>query len=502
VFVNNRDESGIAMITAVLISSIVLALGLVSVQLSFHNLDQSALDRKRVVSVDAAEAGLDDTIRQIQSSAVAALLCRVSGTLNGSSYQVTIDYYRNYPPTRLDIDSPLRCLPLSVDPAGARITATGDTPSRQFGRRKLQSQVRLTPILGGANQAIFSQGSINLRNNLTLTGQNGNDADVYTNGDFYCDNSPTVSGSVLAPRGHIVINGSCQVKNNAWAGGDPGLARVCPGSANSPLDVQASGGEVCDYSNSAVGHDVISSKSYVLLIKAGSDVNNNATAGTRVCQNTSLCRGRVARTVTQGLIQNPPAGLPLLPPFIYDASLWTGQTPPYVITELACNRAAAAIASLAPRISRPTVFHVTGCTQTSAATAGIAFTNNVSFNQDAAIVVDGSISFLNHVDLSATSGTHSLRIIVPSLDRTHCTDTYPPNITARNLVAFDNLPVFVYSPCTVTWENHGANAAGQVFGGTVNISNNFSMQYMPIFVPGFGQITGHKVDIAYKREIA
>ena len=52
-------EEGMAMVTALLVSMIVLMISLSLVQLSVHNSTTSASDRDRVQSVNAAEAGVN-----------------------------------------------------------------------------------------------------------------------------------------------------------------------------------------------------------------------------------------------------------------------------------------------------------------------------------------------------------------------------------------------------------------------------------------------------------
>ena len=61
--------------------------------------------------------------------------------------------------------------------------------------------------------------------------------------------------------------------------------------------------------------------------------------------------------------------------------------------------------------------------------------------------------------------------------------------------------VFFYTPCSATMRNQNA-FAGQVMATDVSIENNFEMNYKPVLVPGSGEITGFKQDIAYVREDA
>ena len=40
-----------------------------------------------------------------------------------------------------------------------------------------------------------------------------------------------------------------------------------------------------------------------------------------------------------------------------------------------------------------------------------------------------------------------------------------------------------------------------VYGGTVNIKNQFNMTYLPFYIPGAGGVSGYQSEVAYKREI-
>ena len=73
--------------------------------------------------------------------------------------------------------------------------------------------------------------------------------------------------------------------------------------------------------------------------------------------------------------------------------------------------------------------------------------------------------------------------------------------TVANNTNFVRLHVFIYSPCTVSYNNNNSGLGGQVLAGTVDVQNLYSLQFFPLRIPGAGQIVGYKVDIAYEREI-
>src|SRR5919197_1526721 len=91
-----RDEDGFALITAVMVSLVVMFLGLAALQLSLHNSDASGYDRKRVQSIDAAEAGIDYYYSYLQATGGASPSCSVTKSLTSSpaaSFTVTATFY-------------------------------------------------------------------------------------------------------------------------------------------------------------------------------------------------------------------------------------------------------------------------------------------------------------------------------------------------------------------------------------------------------------------------
>ena len=96
-----HEERGFAMIIAILISFIILTLSIFVIQISIHNSNQSAYDRRRVTSVAAAEAGIDAVWATIQSTTPQNLPCASpsTGTVGSSpgtaAYSVAVTYYQS-----------------------------------------------------------------------------------------------------------------------------------------------------------------------------------------------------------------------------------------------------------------------------------------------------------------------------------------------------------------------------------------------------------------------
>jgi Tfp pilus assembly protein PilX len=162
----HRDEKGMAMITAILISMVALGLAVVATGIAISSNNQSARDRTRLQTIDAAEAGLNETALKVEQSAPASLPCTLSGDLDANPpvhYQVTITYYATWPPS----GSPMSC-PLTATPAAATVASLGTSTVGSQAPRKMVTQVRLTPRYGGFDTAIFSDTQLDLQNNLDI----------------------------------------------------------------------------------------------------------------------------------------------------------------------------------------------------------------------------------------------------------------------------------------------------------------------------------------------
>jgi hypothetical protein len=129
----------------------------------------------------------------------------------------------------------------------------------------------------------------------------------------------------------------------------------------------------------------------------------------------------------------------------------------------------------------------------------IANNDEIEFTGNLAIVTQGSIKMNNRNDWYGSSGK-SLYLIVNyrSIFPASCSSSY--DITTSNNSNFHDASVLFYSPCTVTLNNSN-NFTGQALGNTVNITNNFTMSYKPVLVPGVPTLMGFDQGIVYVREV-
>ncbi|HEY3209157.1 MAG TPA: polymer-forming cytoskeletal protein [Actinomycetota bacterium] len=452
------------MITAILVSLVVLSLSLVVINLAVHNSSQSAFDRDRVMAIHAAEAGLDNYLSGLTKLDPVNPVppCNASLDVGASPvehYDVSVLLFDTWPPT-----GPGACpLPVGQEAAGALVTAKGTALSAAPAvSRKMETAVRLTPVFGGLNQAIFSNDQLNFQNKLEVNGNVGNDGDVYTNGDFALGNNTVISGTVYA-QGYAKI-GQGVVKANVWA--------------NNYVDL--SGGI------SVLGN-VTSSTSYITL--ANAHVYGEAKAGTTI---TVPGNSQIDGSRTPNSPSGPPPQIPL-PQVPYVQSEWikAGYT---IVNYSSCALAKTFINSA------PVGNYVVRITPTCALSWGNNSTINLKGNM--AIITDGSFTTVNQTSWNGVGSKYTLFIIRPYQAGLPCNPTPSPyDINVSNNTSFNNLQVFVYSQCTINFGNNNASGFdGQIIGGQVNITNQMVVNFKPITVPGFNKI-GYRSDVSYLREV-
>jgi hypothetical protein len=236
------EERGAAMVTALLVTFVVLLLSIFVVNLSIHSVGTSSYDRNRVLSISAAEAGVNDLWSVLRASAPAALPCtsgtpELTGTLDTfpgrSTYAVYVTYY----------DRAGGAFPLCADPGSGEALSTEPAPSQDHPptaakitsigttdggvARKVESYVRLTPVIGsGSNAAIIADNGLVMSNNSDLAAATGHTADIYVNnGDICVSGNEDINGSIYVSQGRAYINTNRTIAGEVWAKYEVGLAQ-------------------------------------------------------------------------------------------------------------------------------------------------------------------------------------------------------------------------------------------------------------------------------------
>lgn len=487
---NSRDERGIAMMTALMTSSVVMMLGVMAVSIANHNSGASANDRARTQAVHAAEAGVNAAIAQIGRARTEDLPCaaQIVGTAGRAGYRTTVSYYSTHPPVA-GTEIPCGSLNSAARPRTARLLSVGMATGLMPITRTMEAEYRMSPIIGGFNSAIFSDSSgasLDFANQLAVTGNSSFDGDIYTNGDWTCSNSSTIEGSVYS-QGTATMSSTCLVKGDVWANGAVRLSN----SAKIREDAASSTANI----------NVTNSNQYPAI-------ERNASASGSCVDCTHTSGGGGAKKVAGVIAENTPLPAPpvkVFPKVRFNRSAW--QADGWEVEEYDdCADARGYI---------ETGFRTAGVKRVVRITekCGLTFTNNVtvSLPHDLAIVTDGSIAIEQQTTFqSSDSTTKALYFMVPyyyhpdtesEANKQTCTPAPQGNILVGNRTTFTRTNVSMYTPCTADVRNRNVGNGGQIYGGTVIVRNQFDLKYQPMLIPGSGDITGYTLDQAFIREI-
>ncbi len=486
-----NGEEGIAMIIALLVTFVVFLLSGVVVQQAIHNIDGSATDRNRLSAVSAAEAGLDWAYNRVEGTESTALWnVAQTGTVGSGpssvTYTVTPTYYSDAAGTTAFSGTPGPSnYPRSIKIASIGTGADGS-------QRKMESFMVLDPVAGGVSGAIVTNNSLTLTNSFNLSGNNGNDADIIVNaGNFSAPSGlETIRGSIYVPAGTAHLGTNVHVYGSVWS-----------------RDLLT-----MDHSQAVVDGDVKSSNSGTTLTRGL--VNGRA----------YYCTGSAPASskVPAGSVQTCSLGLPpsqAFPQIAFNATTWALQG--YYLKDFtsagatACTQARSWVEGTGNNTYNKGILGTTGgVPSTFNPSTGAQYTGAVvrtpntclytaSNNSDIhiggnlAIVPSGGIDLGNNSKWTGDNGTRKLFFMVPyEAQAATCTT---PSVTMQNLNTFTSVEVSLYSPCTVNVANNsGFN--GQIIGKTVNVSNQTTLAYKPVLIPGMS-IIGFQQDIAYIREV-
>ncbi len=489
-----RDEDGVALVTAMLIVFVITILATVVVDQSIHNSFQSANNRKRLQSVDASEAGLNYFYNYMERTNALSLTSSfptqtIASSPGTSRFSITPTWYGCQGGTSTQTCSP----PFSDTyyPASVKILSTGTTNGATT--RKMETYIVINPTFGGFEGAVLSGTSTTLVNSFSISGNNGNDGDITVNCDTTCNMSATsgnqtIKGNLYVPKGNLVIGTQVHVYGNVWANGSVTVS----------------------HPSAVIDGDVISSTSSIAVTNGS--VGGKGVYCTTISGTANIHSGTVKQC--QGA---PPAQT--FPHVTYDDtaapnvdSKWrTGcsNSPVTNCYQLVQFSGASACTSAKNYVEGTTsgTFNggsgvpgtYTGVVVRILATCTFDVSNNanISVGKDLAIISNGPITLSQRSTWTATGGSHKMHLIVPWPQT--CSSGNPGVTVGNNTNFSSTMSVGIYTPCTATMSNQNA-FYGQVVGGNVSISNNWTMIYRPIVIPG-AHVSGFTEDIAYIREV-
>lgn len=453
-----RDERGVAMVTAMFASMVVLSLSFVGVGLSLHNSASSANERSRVQGIQAAEAGIDQVIAYFKTSAIQQICAPpeavTDGAMSGDGAQIAQFHVTVQCD---DANNPHQVLIRSVAYSPSQASPHHVT-------RKMESLVNVHPKGGQSSvfaHAMFHASStvpLTVRNNLG--GSNFNGADIYSNADVTVSNMVTVSGNVIGQKS-VSMGNNAAVQGSVWTAGNVSMTQ-----------------------GAFVGGNVTSTAGGITL-QNSARIAGNARAATTIVPTAS-----VSGTSTQSS-PSLPSTYESLPTFNWNATdPWPQPVSTYT-SPTACSDFDSWVN--ANKTALVGTARIAGTGAGANCPWSLKNYTTMALAGDVAIISDGDISFANNSNVASADGeVHTLYLI--SLNG---------NLTFSNSTWFDpKLKIFAFTRNTLSLNNqNGWN--GIAYANVLAINNQFTLQFAPsLVVPGFtSNNPGYDVDTVYVREV-
>ncbi len=508
------DERGVAMVVAVMVVFVVMLLATVVFSQAVHNSTASGYDRKRLQSVDAAEAGLNYFFNYLEQTPPCAPTERQCSSLpRGRCGTVTAGICASNP---LAVPQPIS---VDVEPGTAAFTIT---PTWYDAAGNLFNGAISNVIVSAGRQGRLGghderddpeeDGDVPVHRTLVQRFRGcGRDEHVAQSGQQLHDQwqqhqrrrhlrddrerldhlgEPGHQGQRLRPTWFVERLGAGPFYGTAWARDSVTI----------------------NHPQALIDQAAISSTSSLTV--SNGNVNGVGTYCTTVSGTSRIHGGTVAQC------QGPPT-TPSFPHLTYNDAVapnadpaWrancgsSGTLDCYYLKQFNdCTAARAYVegtgaSDFGGGAGVPSGYSGVVVRILSTCTYSPSNNKTVSVGKDLAIITNGSLNFSQQSTWNATGGTHKLFLIRPwPADSNLGFCPSYGNITVGNNTNFSStLNVGLYTPCTATMSNQNA-FYGQVVGGTVVIGNNWSMNYKPIVIPG-ALVTGFTEDVAYIREVA
>ena len=470
--VNTHGEEGIALVTGLLVSAIVLILSVSAVSIAIHNTDASGYNRRRLQAIDGAEAGLDayyamlgSTRMSMVDNVTGSASCILTGTLSGTpsvTYTVTPTFYTSSTetggttcPTTFTLHTTPQFTSQYVILRSVGVVAGQAEP-----RRTMTSKARLSVVTTSSDfpaAAIYAESNATLSANVDLYSASGrNDANIYAGGNLTVSTRTSIRGSLYVQGSATIANGNFWARGDVWA--------------KNALTV--SGGRIDGWAISSTSNDAISGNTYIGNAKA---------AGTITVQNPAHVYGTQSPN-TAG-IGDPPSYASTLRTYTWNAADWPGY-----VSDTSCSAAQT-------RINNWTTgnlyIRLTSCSDFS-----VPQKSNVPGNLG--IISDGSITLPVGTTLTTSTGPFKVYFIAGA------TGTCGHFLANSNSGVGTNLKTLIYTPttCTATMESNSSFASGQVFSGTVTMRSNAPFTFEAVSFPGTSEEpVGALVDPVYRREV-
>lgn len=370
--------------------------------------------------------------------------------------------------------------------------------------------------------AVYAYNAGSFGNGGQLVSLDGSTPDVIVaNGNLTCNNNFSATANLVVNSGTLTVDNGCDISGNTWAAGRVNMVNngeVGGGviaQAGVSMSNSAKAGRIWSYVDLTMdGNPTVYGQAKAMSMKFGGGTIGGAAyvygpfTATSNSGGNPFSVGALAHTIsgdppkqwnvkTKNPISPtfgsdvPPT--PTVPEWIdfgskaehYTTQTWSGFTIVDMGTDCSPTQVIAKIAQLS---GAPGVLDGRNCI------GDLQMTNNYEADvyNDLAIIAP-RILFDNQGTLDGENGEHDLWLINPDgtakpgePDTDLCSNSY---IKIQNNARFKDLRVLLYSPCTVT-SVAGTTIKGQIFAGSSSMTNNSTLQYSAVGLPGYDLSTG------------
>ena len=216
-----RGEDGMAMVLTIglmMLTAIIAATLLTTTVFSTSNTSATRVD---VESIAAAEAGIEATMVSLQAGTITcdASLTSLASPNPALDYQVTV--------THKPAGSAVWLPGCAVDADAIRLVSVASAQSVATGGNQRGNEATAELLMERPNpqpfftQAIFGDVQTTINTALTLTPTDpGQDANIFTNGDYICSSNSVIDGSVYARGNGTFSSAPCTVDGDVYIGGN------------------------------------------------------------------------------------------------------------------------------------------------------------------------------------------------------------------------------------------------------------------------------------------
>lgn len=465
-----RDERGVALVTAIMVGFVATMLVTTMMFVAFHNQTSSAHNRSWGQSLHVAESGVHHAIAYLQNSSGVVPSTTQTGTTAEGTYQyrITAQARNRY----------------QIDAVGTVGTATSLTASRRL-------RVTMAPPIS-FRYALFSLSDVTTKNNNVVCGDiwaktyvevyNGDSVLASTNSA--CPSGGTGgSGNVTAATSYISMSNNSTIEGDAWSGGynssDYGISMSSGASIGGIAKASSSTPECAD--------DPYNSR---YKIGSSGSVGGSATAW-----------GTITSAVTGTQSPNTCSGAPgtkSMPPFVFNSANYPAGT----VHEYSFPADYATFNTYiaANKNSLSGVFHITG--------GGASYPvdlNGTTVTGDLTVYAEDSPIDMTSDGMGA-SGSADKIVVLASLyaaPASSCTTTggnpadcaigFKNNfdMSSTSLSGGNNVAVLLYAPNGPVAFKNSTEFHGVVYANNVQIKNNMNVTYDARLeqIVGFGTTT-------------